>query len=695
MLLVAILLTVSANKVQSQNGSWISVSPPGSLGAVLLGADRAGNPLTAMDFYYYEEQRSLFRFSDNIWTSLRLDGSVLTTVAVDSTGGIFVGTTEGIIRSADDGVTWVPIGPLAQSVRSIAFDPAGFIFAATDSGVYRTSDGGGEWVKTPFWAWHVTGVVINQGGDVFASTESYGEGFVFRSTDKGATWQLKNNGIPGTAKDVIALLVDRHGTLFAGTFEKLLFRSSDNGDSWELCPLAWYYHLVYDSANDVLYADSPEGIVRSQTHGESWQLLAGTAGHYNSLLVTPTGVLYGSSGLIFRYATDHWDTLASNGLPPPVVRAVTGLVSGEVVISTDRGIARSTNSGVSWLNVAGLDDAAPATQLVARKTGDLFRVKSAGYITMTLSVDRSSDGGASWSVVFETTGYDYGYGGPALLLAVGPQEDIFVGGPSGVMRSTDSGSSWDSTGLKDFVYAIAAHPNGSLFAATSSDVFVSSDRGDTWTASGLDISIVCLAVDSAGILCAGSDFAAFRSTNLGQVWLQTFLRGYAVAGLIGDADGSFRASVTGEGILGSSDHGVSWEPMNDGLPDLSVACLGLDWSGALYAGMSSHGLYRFMRSPNSVSSEIAGTPRSFSLSQNYPNPFNPITVIRYQVPIAGDVKLVVYDLLGREVVVLVDERRVRGSYEVKFDATGLASGVYFYRLQAGSYVNTKKLLLLR
>jgi hypothetical protein len=91
----------------------------------------------------------------------------------------------------------------------------------------------------------------------------------------------------------------------------------------------------------------------------------------------------------------------------------------------------------------------------------------------------------------------------------------------------------------------------------------------------------------------------------------------------------------------------------------------------------------------------ANLPAEFSLEQNYPNPFNPSTTIMYQLPRSSMVRLSVYDVLGREVAVLVDERKNAGSYEVKFDAVGLASGVYLYRLQAGEYVGTKKLLLIK
>lgn len=91
----------------------------------------------------------------------------------------------------------------------------------------------------------------------------------------------------------------------------------------------------------------------------------------------------------------------------------------------------------------------------------------------------------------------------------------------------------------------------------------------------------------------------------------------------------------------------------------------------------------------------AGLPVAFSLSQNYPNPFNPSTMFRFQVPVASHVRLVIYDILGREVNVLVNEQKAPGTYEVKFGASGLASGVYIYRMQAGAFVDTKKLVLLK
>ncbi|HSW55229.1 MAG TPA: T9SS type A sorting domain-containing protein, partial [Ignavibacteriaceae bacterium] len=88
-------------------------------------------------------------------------------------------------------------------------------------------------------------------------------------------------------------------------------------------------------------------------------------------------------------------------------------------------------------------------------------------------------------------------------------------------------------------------------------------------------------------------------------------------------------------------------------------------------------------------------PVAYSLEQNYPNPFNPSTTIRYQIPKEGMVTLKVYDILGAEVATLVNEEKIAGRYEVNFNASSLASGVYIYRLNVNDYVSVKKMVLLK
>jgi hypothetical protein len=156
------------------------------------------------------------------------------------------------------------------------------------------------------------------------------------------------------------------------------------------------------------------------------------------------------------------------------------------------------------------------------------------------------------------------------------------------------------------------------------------------------------------------------------------------------------SKLVGTGAVGSAGQGSSVALSADG----NTAIVG-GYSDSSYAGAA----WVFTRSGTPVREEAANVPSQFVLEQNYPNPFNPSTKIQFTIvstqsgsASGGNRQLTivkVYDVLGREVVTLVNEVKEPGTYTVEFDASSLASGVYFYRLQAGTYVKTKKLLLLR
>ena len=93
--------------------------------------------------------------------------------------------------------------------------------------------------------------------------------------------------------------------------------------------------------------------------------------------------------------------------------------------------------------------------------------------------------------------------------------------------------------------------------------------------------------------------------------------------------------------------------------------------------------------------ETEEIPTAFSLAQNFPNPFNPATTIQFSLPQAGDVTLKIYNVLGEEVKTLVNEYKEIGNHSVQFNAGNLASGMYLYRIQAGSFVETKKMILIK
>jgi len=117
----------------------------------------------------------------------------------------------------------------------------------------------------------------------------------------------------------------------------------------------------------------------------------------------------------------------------------------------------------------------------------------------------------------------------------------------------------------------------------------------------------------------------------------------------------------------------------------------------LLAGTNGNGVWRYPLSllSTEIKRGLLRTQMDCELDQNYPNPFNPSITIRYELPKDSMVRVSVYDILGREVAVLVSERKDAGSFEVKFDASGMTSGMYFYRLQAGDYFATKKMLVVK
>lgn len=153
------------------------------------------------------------------------------------------------------------------------------------------------------------------------------------------------------------------------------------------------------------------------------------------------------------------------------------------------------------------------------------------------------------------------------------------------------------------------------------------------------------------------------------------------------------AGTSDNGAFASTDRGLSWRSVNNGLTESSIMSLNVDQQGHLYAG-TNKGLFRSTGNVTRID-EKSRVPSSFSLFQNFPNPFNPATVINYQLSANTLVTLKVYDVLGRLVKTLIEERQTAGIHSVTFNASSLSSGVYFYRLVAGSYVEAKKMILIK
>ena len=306
--------------------------------------------------------------------------------------------------------------------------------------------------------------------------------------------------------------------------------------------------------------------------------------------------------------------------------------------------------------------------------------------------------GASWAAV------DSGLTNPDVDVLAATGTNLFAGTAGGVFLSTNNGSNWTAVnnGLTlgiPWEVASLAFSETDLFAGTvSGGVFLSTNNGENWTAvnSGLTNMIVpSLAVSGTNVI-AGTYGGIFLSTNGGASWAP-FKPDIPKRSLVSFAvSGTNIFAGTDSGLYLSANNVASWSAVNSGLPDLDIRILAVG-GPTLFAGTPT-GIWSRPLSemiPTSVSATVDNLPSAFSLDQNYPNPFNPTTTIRYALPSRAHVSLTVYNTLGQQVASLVDAEQEPGEHSVRFDGSGLASGVYFYRLQAASFVQAKKLLILR
>jgi photosystem II stability/assembly factor-like uncharacterized protein len=670
---------------------------------------------------------------------------------------LFAATPEGVFLSTDSGTSWTPVnsGLTILDVRALATIGPNF-FAGCFGGVFVSTNNGASWAAADSGltnSWELTVLsLVARGTTLFVGTA----GGVFRSTNNGANWDAANSGLGDWRW--VSLIAASGTNLFAQKlgwtgFSDGVFLSTNNGADWvpAITPFSDFSQMLEVGTD--LFAGTSSGLFRSANNGTNWERAdSGLIGKFRSICVyngnllvaTDCGLFTSSNkGTSWTFvnpgasANIHINALGARGVEL-FANASWGYVKflPKILGRTERDtrfqlydplgscIFRSTDNGDSWVPQM----TCYAWCFVIRDS-DMFAGTDEG-------VFRSTDNGMNWTAASAGSLY-------AAAFAVS-ESNLFAGNyGGGVFRSTNNGTSWTSVneGLPKDIHdstqyapVISLALSGqNLFAGTECrGAFLSSDGGTSWTAvnEGLpkDIHdstqyapVISLALSGQNLF-AGTTVGVFLSTNSGTTWIAVN------AGLPKDTydttqyveinalalSGQYLFAGTADGVFLSTNNGLTWNAINNGLPQ-NVGIVGNvgafafndsyvlvgtgNFTGPGGSGEGSFGAGVWKRPLSELVSAVQvishDMPQSFGLSQNYPNPFNPSTTISYQLPTQSHVTLKIFDVLGREVATLVNGFEEAGYKSLMFDGTKLSSGLYFYRLTAGRYVETKKLLLLR
>ena len=448
------------------------------------------------------------------------------------------------------------------------------------------------------------------------------------------------------------------------------------------------------------------------------------------------------------YSTDGGETWAISTILDTIDRdfnkismvdSVTGYVARE-----DHYVSKTTDGGATWFPVTR---AAVSTSdletcsFVDENNGYVFGASGLGY--------KTTDGGTTWttlttgmgtstiygsSFLDANTGYICGASGKLFYTSDGgttfTQQTVnntstlrsvymvnsnvgYVSGSSGrVRKTTDAGVTWDTVDVGNtsptlYEIEFTNELNG-MTVGSSGRTFYTNDGGATWNFENTSMGTMYgMGLDQtsqdtiAAYVCGFGSFILRNSHVLVPVELASF-----TASVIGNNVTLSWMTATELNNLGFqvdrraeeqswekdgfvNGHGTTTEPQIYTFADAGLA-------SGIYnyriKQMDYDGSYKYYQLEQEV--EI-GTPESYDLSQNYPNPFNPTTKIKYSVPADGFVNIAVYNVLGEKVTEIVNSLQKAGNYEVTFDASNLASGMYIYRMESVDFVSVKKMMILK
>jgi photosystem II stability/assembly factor-like uncharacterized protein len=635
---------------------------------------------------------------------------------------VFAGTSHGIYVSSDGGVSWMAQsdGLGFRNVLALLRSPDGAVFAGTSGpAVFKSSDNGVSWQQVGAFT---TGIAVSSllltdsgtvlaaviGSSVIEKRESGADpirtGGIFRSTDGGNSWDTVYAGIPQSDwlyKFVTSLSRGSNGMLYAGVTNLFsmgsgsVLTSSNDGRTWIATSFTFAARsLAADSGGGIYACTVSDSLYRTSDGGSHWVHCA--ASGIRSIGIDSNDRIWasvgGNGGITY---SDNGGTTWQNpgrGLMNPNVTCLAFDSHGTLFAGTSQGggIPYTTDNGTSWSR----SDPITFDWINALIVNDVDEVLASGSYTFY----RSTNGGYSWdTVAFPSSN------SPVYSFCLDGLHTILAGTWRGILRSTTNGTSWQPVLQNDLTYySVVRGADGSLFGGSDSGVIRSTDHGTTWVVRNnglIDSAVRAMVSTPGGVVLAGTlTGGVYRSTDKGETWstANSGLTGTSIQSFAVNSDGDVFVAISGGGVCRSTNDGVTWESVNSGLTFLNnTKALTVSPSGYLFAGTFNRGVFRSRETTTSVGEAYPLEPQSSELLQNFPNPFNPSTTIQYQLDRKAHVLLRVYDLLGREVMKVVDEIEAPGNKSVKLLVTHLSSGVYFYRLQADGFSQTRKFTLLR
>jgi photosystem II stability/assembly factor-like uncharacterized protein len=614
---------------------------------------------------------------------------------------------------------------------------SGFIAVNYPNALYKSFDLK-TWTKlqpnAKFWS-----LGRDQNDYIYAGRD---DGKINISGDNGLTWSVATPG-PWTRINNFAT---SENYIFAGSSSKIYKKHTDT-TTWRNIDLPTPNRLHLTIANSNIYAYTNSDVFLSTDEGETWiKQNTGTffngefmdACIYNRRLIGGFsdetgwfGVGWGAAVSDDLGITWRW---SQAGLPPKIFGYALTKSGTDTYLGTNAaGVYKSTDFGDSWFPVNKGLNAAIVRDIHFDNDGILYAASwSNGF-------SKSTNIGKNWEMINNGLTNVYCYS------IISDDDGVLLGGTDqGTFRSTDKGENWIRfTGPgNDYVYHLWKDKYDRIYALTyGSGFYRTTDAGENWVRMDKNFSsgyVFGLAMDKTENLYAGGrgGGAIYKSTDDGNSWIKVYqgISNAVISEIVITPDDHIFATSINEGVLRSTNQGLSWELRNTGLPSTKVYPLVYN-NDILYVGLSTGGIYsstdkgenwqnisynlssarvyKFLihekhlylatdesiwkSNPDTVTSiaEDDINPKEYFLSQNYPNPFNPSTTIKYSLAQTGRVTLSIYDLLGREVVKILDEEKPAGEYETKWNASSFPSGVYFLRMQSGQFSDMRKLLLMK